>query len=98
MDPVVQIFLSVVVILPASLLVLRRGWLCLRFGKGILTLPQRLGLLVLNAFKGKNIAAKRKEKIIVQQKRKYVGYGEFVGGILFLLIAIICFIEAIQRL
>ncbi len=38
MDPIVQIFLSVVVILPTSLLVLRRGRLCLRFGKGVLTL------------------------------------------------------------
>ncbi len=98
MDPVVQIFLSVAIFLPLSFINLRSGWLCLRFGKGVLTPPQHLGLLVLNAFKGKNAAAKRKKELIELQKRKRVGYTEIATGIFVLLYSLILFIDAIPRM
>ena len=98
MEPIVQIFLSILVFLPASLLVLRSGWLCLRYGRGILTPPQHLGLLALSIFKGEDAAAMRKKELIEIQKRKVTGYEAVFSGSIALLISITLFIEAILRL
>ena len=96
-QPIVQMFLAVIIVLPLGLFNFISGWLCLHSGKGVLTPPQYIGILILRILKGKEVAIYRKKELIDQQKSEITGYAEIATGVFALVYSLILFVEAIQR-
>lgn len=98
MEPIIQIGIAAIIFLPLSLFLLTSGVLGIRIGIGVLYPPHLIAILITRVFKGKKAALKLKSELKEKQKGKEVGYQSIVGGTIMLLMTIVLFIDAIQKL